>query len=120
MFFLPPAAGLAPPPSRRAPRAPPPPPAAARELGVAAAATLARAADQLHAVGDDLGRVLLDAVLVGVLARLQAALDVDRAALLQVLAGDLRLASEEHDAMPLGALLLLAALVLPLLGWWRC
>ncbi len=88
---------------------------AARHLVVAASA-FARAADQLHPVGHDLGRVLLDAVLVGVLARLQPALDVDRAALLQVLARDLRLAAEQDDAVPLGAFLLLAALVLPLLG----
>src|SRR5512143_301758 len=50
----------------------------------------ARAAEQLHPIGDDLRRVLFDAFLVRVLARLQPALDVDRTALLKVLARDLR------------------------------
>ena len=111
-------AGLAPAlaPSRRAPPSRAAPAAGTRELGVPAAAGIARAADQLHAIGDDLGRILFHAVLVGVLARLQAAFDVDRAALLQVFARDLGLASEQHDAVPLRALLLLAALVLPLLA----
>ena len=58
--------------------------------------------------GDDLGGVLLDAVLVGPLARLQAPFDVDRAALLQVLAGDLGELVVEDDAVPLGLLDLLA------------
>src|SRR5579864_7901520 len=43
------------------------------EFDVAAAA-FAGAADQLHPVADDFRRILLDAVLVGVLARLQSAL----------------------------------------------
>jgi len=94
---------------------PPAAPAAAGEFGVTAAAAVA-AAQQLHAVGDDFRRVLLDAVLVGVLARLQPPLDVDGPALLQVLAGDFRLPPEQHDAVPLGLLLLLAALVLPGVG----
>src|SRR5882757_2644251 len=48
------------------------------ELDVAAAAPTAfAAAQQLHAVADDLRRVLFDAFLVGVLARLQPALDVN-------------------------------------------
>ena len=89
-------------------RAPPPP-----ELN---SASPPAAAKQLHAIRDDLRRVFLDAVLVRVLARLQPALDVDGAPFLQEFAGDFRLAPEEHDAMPFGALLLLAALVLPLLG----
>src|SRR5215467_4423705 len=75
------------------------------------------AAEHLHALGDDLGRVALLAFLVLPLARAQRALDVDLRALLQVLARDLGEAVEEHHAMPLGALLLLAArLVLPLVG----
>src|SRR5512134_704216 len=56
------------------------------------------AAEQLHLVGDDLGGVLLDAVLVGPLARLQPAFDVDRATLLQVLAGNLGQAVVEDHA----------------------
>jgi hypothetical protein len=83
---------------------------------VAAHATAAfAAAEQLHFGGDDVGGVLLHAVLVGVLARLQAAFDVDRAALLQVFAGDLGHAVKEGDAVPFGFFLALAAvLVLPL------
>src|SRR5690242_17262848 len=72
--------------------------AARAELDVAAATGVASAADQLHPVADDLGRVFFDAVLVGVLARLQPPFDVDGTSLLQVLAGDLGLASEQHDA----------------------
>ena len=48
---------------------------------VAATAAIA-AAQHLHLLGDDVDRVALDAVLVGVLAVLQAPLDVDRLALL--------------------------------------
>src|SRR5574340_366638 len=60
-----------------------------------AAGTIARTADQLHAIADDFRRVFLDAVLVGVLARLQSPLDINRASLLQVFAGDLGGAAEE-------------------------
>src|SRR3990172_5929783 len=74
-------------------------------------------AKHLHRVGDDLGRVAVMALLVLPLAGADAALDVDLRALLQVLAGDLRQAPEERDAVPLGRLLLLAArLVLPAIG----
>jgi hypothetical protein len=74
-------------------------------LGIAHAATAAiAAAEQLHLGGHDVHRVALDAVLVGVLAVLQPALDVDRAALLQVLAGDLGQAVVEGDAVPLRVL----------------
>src|SRR5207253_1620455 len=80
----------------------------------AAAATHALARPQhLHGVGDDLGGVLVRAVLVLPLARLQAALDVDLRALLEVFARDLRELAEEGHAVPLGLLLLLARLVLP-------
>jgi hypothetical protein len=83
---------------------------------VAAHATAAfAAAQQLHLGGHDVGGVLFHAVLVGVLARLQAPFDVDRAALLQVFAGDLGHAVEEDHAVPFGFFLALAAgLVLPL------
>src|SRR6185437_13968933 len=50
------------------------------------------------------------------LSRLQPTLDVHRAAFLQIFTGDLGLAPEQDDAVPLGALLLFAALVLPLLA----
>src|SRR5204862_2200226 len=72
------------------------------------------AAEHLHVGRDDLGRVLFDAVLVLPLARLQPSLHIDRAALLQVLAGDLGELVVEDDAMPLGLLGLVARfLVLP-------
>jgi len=76
---------------------------------VATAHALA-AAQHLHVLGDDVGRVTLDAVLVGVLAGLQAAFDVDRGALLEVLAHDLGQAAEERDAVPFGQFLLFAGL----------
>src|SRR6202008_497885 len=73
-------------------------------------------AEQLHFAGDDVGRLLLDPVLVGVLAVRQASFDVDRGPLLHVLTGDLGQAVEEGDAMPLrllhelaGSLVLAAA-----------
>src|SRR4029450_5819599 len=70
-------------------------------------------AEQLDAVRDDLGRVLLLAVLVVPAAGLQAALDVDLLALLQVLvhgAAALLRVAEHLDAMPLD-------LVGPLVGF---
>ena len=73
-------------------------------------------AEHLHAISNDLGGVLLVTILVLPLARLQAAFDVDLAALLEILAGDLGQAPEEGHAMPLGALLLRAGFVLPLVG----
>src|SRR6185503_15538549 len=89
-------------------------------LAAAARGRLARLAralatpEHLHHVGADLGGVAVLAVLVLPLARAQLALDIDLRALLQVLAGDLRQATVEGDAMPLGRLLLLAArLVFP-------
>src|SRR6185369_11066054 len=75
---------------------------------------LLAAAQQLELLRDDLGRVVVDAILL-VLARLQAALDVARLALRQILAGDLREAIEEHDPVPLGFFLhLTGGLDLPL------
>src|SRR5262245_30131932 len=58
-------------------------------------------AEHLHHVATDLGRVVRLAVLV-VLARAQAAFDIDLAALLQVLAGDFREPAPEADPVPLG------------------
>src|SRR5207302_9097649 len=89
------------------------------KLNVSAARSAAFAtAEQLHAIGDDFGRVFFDAVLVGVLACLQSTLNIDRAAFFQIFSGDLGLAAEQHDTVPFGALLRFAALVLPLLA--RC
>src|SRR5579863_860207 len=76
--------------------------------GTPAAAT---AAEHLQLVADDLGRVTVIPLLVLPLARAQAALDIHLRSLLQVLGGDLCQASEERHAVPLGALLLLAALL---------
>src|SRR5215472_14705662 len=70
------------------------------------------AAEHLQLVADDLGRVALVALLVLPLARPQAPFDVDLRALAQIFAGDLGQAAEERDAVPLGALLLLAGLLI--------
>ena len=78
----------------------------------ATAATFAAAAQHLHFIGDDISGVLLHAVLAGVLVVTQAAFDVDRAALAQVLAGNLAELAEEHHTVPFGAFLLVAILVL--------
>src|SRR5690606_26372117 len=75
------------------------------------AATFTAAAEHLHLVGDDVGAVLLHAVLAGVLVVAQLALDVDLRALAQVLAGDFAELAEEHHAVPFGALLLVAVAV---------
>src|SRR5690242_16609386 len=69
------------------------------------------AAEHLHALGNDLGGVALLPLLVLPLARAQGALDVDLRALLQIFPRDLGEAVEEHHAMPLGALLFFAALL---------
>jgi len=79
-------------------------------------AARAASTQQLHAVGDDLGRVAFLPFLVLPLAGADAPLDVYRGALLEVLAGDLGELAEEGDAVPLGVLLLITALVLPFLG----
>src|SRR3546814_11072794 len=58
-----------------------------------------------EALQHHLGGVLLDAVLVGPLAGLQGALDVDLGALAQILLGHLaELLVEDDDAVPFGAL----------------
>src|SRR5437868_13904763 len=90
-------------------------PAAGRALGGAAHGSRARpaaaTAEHLQIVADDLGRIAVVSLLILPLARAQAPLDVDLRALAQVLARDLREPPEERHAMPLGALLLLAALL---------
>src|SRR5690606_6115662 len=74
-------------------------------------------AEHLHLARDDLGRVPVLAVLVLPLARAQRSLDVDLRAFAQVLARDLAELVEQHDRVPLGALLLIASLaILPLLA----
>src|SRR5690606_34425085 len=95
--------------------------AVARCLALATATTLpgttavpaAAAVEHLHVVGDDLGGVALHAVLFPA-AGLQAAFNVDLRALPDVFGNNLGEALVEHHAVPLGALLLLAGvLVLP-------
>src|SRR5437588_9466939 len=81
--------------------------AGARRAHGPAAAT----AEHLQIVADDLGRIAVVSLLILPLARAQAPLDIDLRALAQVLARDLREPPEERHAMPLGALLLLAALL---------
>ena len=77
-------------------------------LATGAAATTPRAAtaatEQLDPVGHDLGGVPLLAVLVVPGPRLDAALDVDLLALLQVVLQRLGLLAEQDDAVPLGLL----------------
>src|SRR5690606_34906717 len=72
--------------------------------------------EEADVVGDDLGGVALVAVLVFPGARLDAPLDVGLAPLAQVLATQLAELSPGDDAVPLGALLLLPALVGPALA----
>src|SRR5690554_4705373 len=72
-----------------------------------------RAVASGHCVDHHLGGVTLDAVLFP-LAGLQSALDVELGALAYIFADDLRQATEEHHAVPLGTFLLLTGLlVLP-------
>src|SRR3954451_21828996 len=82
----------------------------------ALAAFLAATAEELHVVGDDLGDVALVAFLVVVRAGLDATLDVDLAALREILGADLRALAPHDDAVPLGALLALSVLVVPALA----
>src|SRR6267143_1858091 len=75
------------------------------------------ASEHLHALGDDFGGGALLAFLVLPLARAQGPFDVDLRAFLQVFAGDLGEAAEEHHAVPLGAFLFFSArLVFPGVG----
>src|SRR6266849_8811346 len=86
-------------------------------LAVPRVARTLPAAEHLHAVGDDFGGGALLAFLVLPLAGAQGPFDVDLRALLQVFAGDLGEAAEEHHAVPLGAFLLFSArLVFPGVG----
>ena len=75
-------------------------------------------AEKLELVSDDLSDPPLDPLLVLVLSRAQAAFDVDRIALSNVLADDLGEAAESGDAVPLRFRLSLTGLVSPLAS--RC
>src|SRR5438270_8582199 len=80
--------------------------------GAAAAAFVAAAVEHLHVARDDLGAVLLLARLLVVPAiGADGAFDVDQLPLAEVLAADLAEAGPGDDVVPLGALLLFAALV---------
>src|SRR5690348_3417754 len=83
----------------------------AAAFAAAARTAFAGTPEHLHFVGDDVGAPALDAFLVGVLAAADRALDVHLPALLQVFAGDLRQPAEEFHAVPFGALLRLAGLL---------
>src|SRR5258706_15920107 len=78
--------------------------------------TAAAAAQKLHAIGYDLSGIFLLPLLVLPFSGSDAAFNIDRRAFLQIFAGDFREFSEERNAMPLGMLLLLAALIFPDLG----
>src|SRR5699024_3382560 len=67
----------------------------------------------LHFVGDDFRAVPVLADLALPFARLQAAFDVDLAALTQILAGNFAQATEHDNAMPFGAFLHFAGLFVP-------
>src|SRR4051812_25305650 len=81
-----------------------------------AAATAAAAAEQHDAIAADLGGIALVAVLVVPLPRLQPALDVDLLSFGEIFSQRLRRLAPQHDAVPLGFLLPLAAFVVPHLG----
>ena len=68
------------------------------------------ATEHLHLVGDDVGRVFLNAIFVGVLAGFQAAFHIDGAALFEVLAGDFSQFAKEGDTVPLGLFYQLSSL----------
>ena len=62
--------------------------------------------------GDDFKAGALLIFLVGPLARLNAAFQIDLRALFQILLGDFGLLAPDHNLVPLGALLALAGVVL--------
>src|SRR5438552_7675582 len=84
----------------------------------AAAAAIEHGQARVEPLQHHLGRIFLDASLVGPFARLQLALDVNLGALLQILLGDLAEPFIEDDhAVPLGLFLALAGgLVAPAFG----
>src|SRR5262245_37007369 len=88
-----------------------------RKTAAATAAAVQHGQGRVEALQHDLGRVFLNAALVGPFAGLQLALDVHFRALLQILLGDLaEPLVEDHHAMPLGLFLAFAGgLVAPAL-----
>ena len=89
-------------------------------LPAARTATLAAGIQHLHFVGDDLGRIALNAILLP-RASTQAAFDIDLRALLDILVDYLREAIEEHHAVPFRLFLrLTGSLVFPSLTSGQC
>src|SRR5579883_1276046 len=87
--------------------------AAAHRRAAAVAAAVEHGERAAEARDHDLGRIALLAALVGPFAGRQLALDIDLRALAHVLLRDLsQLLVEDHDAVPFGALLALAALAI--------
>src|SRR3954463_11538402 len=79
------------------------------EAAASAATAIEHGEGRVEALKHDLGRVLLNAALVGPFAGLERALEVNFGALLQILLGNLAEPFvEDHDAMPLGLFLALA------------
>src|SRR5690606_11989668 len=81
-------------------------------LRAALAPAVTASAEHLHLVGDDVGVVALLAVVAGVLAVADPALDVHLRTLAQVLGRDLAELAEEGHAVPLGLFLGVAVAVL--------
>jgi len=73
----------------------------------------ATTAQELHAIRHDLRGIAVLALFVLPLAGTDSSLDINRRAFLEVFAGNFRELAEKSDPVPLGMLLLLAALVLP-------
>jgi hypothetical protein len=73
---------------------------------------LAAAAQQLEAIADDLGRVALDAFLVGILFGLYPALDVDLTPFAKILTGNLCLPAKQRYTLPLRTFLCITLLIL--------
>src|SRR5579864_7632182 len=86
--------------------------AAGAASGFSAAAALATSSQQNQVAADNLGHIsFLAGGFVVPRARLQASLDVHLSTLLQILARDFRQTLPQHDIVPLGAVLPLAAFV---------
>src|SRR4249919_18821 len=75
-------------------------------------AAFGTATEHLHLVGNDVGGVLLDAILAGVLVVADRPFHVDLAALAKILGGDLAELAEEGHPVPFGAFLGIALAIL--------
>src|SRR6185312_478426 len=86
--------------------------ALARCPALAVATVLLPRPKHLHFVGNDIGRVALDAFLVRVFVSAQLTFDVNLSTLGQIFASDFRQPAEHFDTVPLGAFLLFATLLI--------